>query len=85
MTSYEDSSSPCSESAFPDPDLRFDEETGHWQIGEIDWDEFWAVVRGDGPLNRERLAHKVRAWDEGAWVREAAAEYAAKHARAESA
>ena len=70
---------------FPDVDLRFDEKTGHWQIGAIDWDEFWAVVKGNGPLNRERLAHKVQAWDEGAWVREAAAAYAAKHALADSA
>ena len=71
---------------FPDPDLRYDEETGHWQFGEIDWDEFWAVVKGNGPLNRERIANKVKAWDDGAWVREAAAAYADKHARlAESA
>lgn len=62
----------------PDPDLAFDEETGHWRIGEIDWDEFWATIRGDGPLNRERIAHKVKAWDDGAWVREAATAYAAK-------
>ena len=64
----------------PDPDLSFDEETGNWSVGEIDWDEFWAVVKGDGPLNRERIAHKVAAWDENSWVREAAAAYAAKHA-----
>jgi ring-1,2-phenylacetyl-CoA epoxidase subunit PaaA len=64
---------------FPDPELRYDEETGHWLTGEIDWDEFWAVVKGNGPLNRERLAHKVAAWEEGAWVREAAVAYAAKH------
>ena len=64
----------------PDPDLAFDEDTGHWRIGEIDWDEFWATVKGDGRLNRERLAHKRAAWDDGAWVREAATAYAAKHA-----
>ena len=62
----------------PDPDLRFDEDSGNWQIGEIDWDEFWAVVKGNGPLNRERIAHKVAAWDDNAWVREAATAYAAK-------
>lgn len=62
----------------PDPDLAFDEETGHWRIGEIDWDEFWATIRGDGPLNRERIAHKIKAWDDGAWVREAATAYADK-------
>jgi ring-1,2-phenylacetyl-CoA epoxidase subunit PaaA len=65
---------------FPDPELRYDEETGHWLTGEIDWDEFWAVVKGNGPLNRERLAHKIEAWEDGAWVRDAAAAYAAKHA-----
>ena len=64
----------------PDPDLSFDEATGNWSVGEIDWDEFWAVVKGDGPLNRERIAHKVAAWDENSWVREAAAAYAAKEA-----
>jgi ring-1,2-phenylacetyl-CoA epoxidase subunit PaaA len=66
--------------AIPDPDLEFDEETGHWRIGEIDWDEFWATVQGDGRLNRERMAHKIQAWEDGAWVREAATAYAAKHA-----
>lgn len=65
---------------FPDPDLHFDEESGHWRFGEIDWDEFWAVVSGDGPMNRERIAHKKKAWEDGAWVREAATAYAAKHA-----
>jgi len=64
----------------PDPDLRFDEETGHWLIGEIDWDEFWATIRGDGRLNRERIASKVAAWEDGAWVREAATAHARKHA-----
>ncbi|MFO7699024.1 MAG: 1,2-phenylacetyl-CoA epoxidase subunit PaaA [Acidimicrobiia bacterium] len=62
----------------PDPDLRFDDETGHWRIGEIDWDEFWATIKGDGRLNRERIAHKQRAWNDGAWLREAATAYAAK-------
>jgi ring-1,2-phenylacetyl-CoA epoxidase subunit PaaA len=64
----------------PDPDLEFDEETGHWKIGPIDWDEFWATVKGNGPANRERIAHKNKAWDEGAWVREAALAYADKQA-----
>jgi ring-1,2-phenylacetyl-CoA epoxidase subunit PaaA len=63
---------------FPDPDLRFNEERGHYDFGEIDWDEFWSVVKGNGPMNRERLEHKRRGWDEGAWVREAAAAHAAK-------
>ena len=66
----------------PDPDLRRDEETGHYRTGEIDWSEFATVMRGDGPCNRERLARRVAAHDEGAWVREAAAAYAAKHTAA---
>ena len=49
---------------FPDPDLIYDEGSGHWMIGDIDWDEFWAVVKGDGRLSRERIAAKVRAWEE---------------------
>ena len=63
----------------PDDDLAFDEDTGHWSIGEIDWDEFWSTIKGNGRLNRERIAHKVKAWDDGAWVREAATAHAAKH------
>ncbi len=62
----------------PDPALHFDEATGHWQFGEIDWDEFHAVIGGDGPCNRERLQARRRAHDEGAWVREAAEAYATK-------
>ncbi|WP_282846180.1 1,2-phenylacetyl-CoA epoxidase subunit PaaA [Microbacterium oxydans] len=62
----------------PDPDLRFDEESGQYVIGEIDWDEFFEVVRGNGPCNAERLERRRTAHEEGAWVREAAAEYARK-------
>ena len=62
----------------PDPKLKYDEETENWEYGEIDWDEFWAVVKGDGPCNRERLAARNKAHDEGAWVRAAAEAYAAK-------
>jgi ring-1,2-phenylacetyl-CoA epoxidase subunit PaaA len=50
----------------------------HYDFGAIDWDEFWRVVGGDGPCNRERLAARVKAWDDGAWVREAALAHAAK-------
>jgi ring-1,2-phenylacetyl-CoA epoxidase subunit PaaA len=64
----------------PDPDLRYDAETENWIIGPIDWDEFWRVVKGDGPCNRERLAARRAAHDEGAWVRDAATAYAAKRA-----
>jgi len=63
----------------PDDDLRFDDQTQNWLVGKIDWTEFWDVVKGNGPLNRERIAHKVRAWDENRWVREAATAYASKH------
>jgi ring-1,2-phenylacetyl-CoA epoxidase subunit PaaA len=66
----------------PDPDLRWNEERGHYDFGAIDWDEFWSVLRGNGPCNRERMEHKRSAWDEGSWVREAAAAYAAKHGAA---
>ncbi len=68
----------------PDPDLRWNEERGHYDFGEIDWDEFRRVLAGDGPMNRDRLDHKVRAWEEGAWVREAAAVHAERR-RARSA
>ena len=66
----------------PDPALTYDEESGNWRFGPIDWDEFWRVVRGNGPCNRERLEARRRAHDEGEWVRVAAAAYADKHARA---
>jgi ring-1,2-phenylacetyl-CoA epoxidase subunit PaaA len=65
---------------FPDPDLHYDDESEDWKIGEIDWDEFFAVIKGNGPCNRERLAARRKAHDDGQWVREAAAAYAAKHA-----
>ena len=65
----------------PDPDLKWNEARGHWDFGTIDWPEFYRVVAGDGPNNRERLAMRVKAWDEGAWVREAALEHARKSAR----
>jgi ring-1,2-phenylacetyl-CoA epoxidase subunit PaaA len=64
----------------PDPALRYDEATGDWRFGEIDWDEFTRVIHGDGPLNRERLAARNQAHDDGAWVRAAASAYAAKRA-----
>ena len=64
----------------PDPDLRWNELRGHYDFGPIDWDEFWQVVKGNGPMNRERIRHKLAAWDEGAWVREAASAHAAKRA-----
>jgi ring-1,2-phenylacetyl-CoA epoxidase subunit PaaA len=63
----------------PDPNLRWNPERGHYDFGEIDWEEFYQVVRGDGPCNRQRMEHRVRAFEEGQWVREAAMAYAAKH------
>jgi ring-1,2-phenylacetyl-CoA epoxidase subunit PaaA len=65
---------------FPDADLRWNEARQHWDFGAIDWAEFWRVVGGDGPCNRERLAARVDAWDDGAWVREAALAHADKQA-----
>jgi len=62
----------------PDPDLKFNEKTGHWETGPIDWDDFWAVVKGKGPCNRQRMAHRQKAHDDGAWVREAAMAFADK-------
>ena len=64
----------------PDPDLRWNEERGAYDFGAIEWDEFYAVVKGEGPVARERMEARTKAWEEGAWVREAAAAYAAKHA-----
>ena len=62
----------------PDAELKWNAERGHYAIGTIDWDEFWRVVNGDGPLNRERLATRVAAYEEGQWVRAAAVAYAEK-------
>lgn len=65
----------------PDPDLQWNEQSGHYDYGEIDWSEFWSVINGDGPCNRERLAARVAAHENGAWVREAALAHAAKNAQ----
>jgi len=64
----------------PDPDLKWNEEKKHYDFGEINWDEFWAVVKGNGPCNKQRLAARNKAHAEGAWVREAAMAYANKKA-----
>jgi ring-1,2-phenylacetyl-CoA epoxidase subunit PaaA len=70
----------------PDPDLKWNEERGSYDFGPIDWDEFWRVVKGGGPMNKERLAARQKAWDDGAWVREAALAHAEKRkARKEAA
>ncbi|MFZ4634165.1 MAG: 1,2-phenylacetyl-CoA epoxidase subunit PaaA [Saprospiraceae bacterium] len=64
--------------SIPDPELKWNEARGHYDFGAINWDEFWNVVKGNGPCNKERLKARVDAYDNGAWVREAAAAYAAK-------
>ena len=66
----------------PDPDLRWNEERGHYDFGEVDWAEFKRVLSGDGPMNAQRMAHRVRAHEEGAWVREAAVAYAERRVAA---
>ncbi len=65
----------------PDPDLKWNEERGHYDFGEIDWTEFWQVVKGFGPCNKERLKARNKAWDNGAWVREAALAYSEKQSK----
>jgi ring-1,2-phenylacetyl-CoA epoxidase subunit PaaA len=62
----------------PDPGLRWNDQRKHYDYGELDWAEFKAVLRGEGQCNAQRLAHRRRAHEDGAWVREAASAYAAK-------
>jgi ring-1,2-phenylacetyl-CoA epoxidase subunit PaaA len=62
----------------PDDKLKWNEEREHYDFGEINWDEFWNVVKGNGPCNKERLDARKKAWDEGEWVREAAAAFSEK-------
>jgi ring-1,2-phenylacetyl-CoA epoxidase subunit PaaA len=64
--------------SIPDPDLKWNEARGAYDFGAIDWEEFYAVVRGEGPVAKERLAARVKAWEDGAWVREAALAHAEK-------
>ncbi|MCB0524990.1 MAG: 1,2-phenylacetyl-CoA epoxidase subunit A [Lewinellaceae bacterium] len=66
------------ELTIPDPDIKWNEERGHYDFGEINWEEFHNIIRGNGPCNKERLAARKDAWDQGLWVREAATAYAAK-------
>ncbi|CAG9170215.1 1,2-phenylacetyl-CoA epoxidase subunit PaaA [Cupriavidus pinatubonensis] len=68
----------------PDPGLQWNAERGHYDYSPLDWDEFWRVINGDGPCNRERLATRVKAHEDGAWVREAALAHAAKQAAREA-
>ncbi|MDB2656862.1 1,2-phenylacetyl-CoA epoxidase subunit A [Crocinitomicaceae bacterium] len=62
----------------PDPDLKWNEETGHYEYGEIDWDEFWQVVKGNGPCNKDRIDARRKAKEDGLWVRQAANAHAEK-------
>jgi len=62
----------------PDPDLKWNEERKHYDFGEINWEEFWQVVKGNGPCNKQRLEARCKAHDEGQWVRDAAMAYAKK-------
>ncbi len=62
----------------PDPDLKWNEERGSYDFGEINWEEFWNVVKGNGPCNKQRIKHHVKAHENGKWVREAANAYAKK-------
>jgi ring-1,2-phenylacetyl-CoA epoxidase subunit PaaA len=71
--------------SLPDPELRWNDERGQHDFGQPDWAEFSAVVKGSGPCNAQRIAHRRRADDEGAWVREAATAFARRSARPESA
>lgn len=59
----------------PDPDIYYDEDSGNWVIGEIDWNEFWRVIKGHGPCNKERMEVRQAAHDDGLWVREALQAY----------
>ena len=71
---------------FPDPDLKLNDKTGHWEYGEPDWSEFKRVVQGDGPCNRQRIKRRRDADGSGTWVREAALAFAEKRrARREAA
>mgnify|MGYP005691375185 FL=1 len=62
----------------PDPDLKWNEDKQGYDFGPINWDEFWRVVKGKGPMNRQRVEARQKAWDDGAWVREAALAHAEK-------
>ena len=62
----------------PDPDLVWNEERGRHDFGQPDWDEFYTVVKGGGPCNSQRIAHRRKAHEDGSWVREAAVAFAAR-------
>lgn len=68
----------------PDEHLKWNEERGHYDMGPINWDEFWNVVKGNGPCNKQRVETRKQAWEDGAWVRDAALAYAKKKAERSS-
>ena len=68
----------------PDPDLKWNEKKMHYDFGEINWDEFWNVVNGNGPCNKERMAARIKAHEDGAWVRDAALAYSEKKKQRQS-
>jgi ring-1,2-phenylacetyl-CoA epoxidase subunit PaaA len=65
----------------PDENIKYNEETGHYEFGELNWEEFWHIIAGNGPCNKQRLKARVKAYDDGAWVREAAMAYSEKAAK----
>jgi ring-1,2-phenylacetyl-CoA epoxidase subunit PaaA len=69
----------------PDPDLKWNAERGHYDFGAIDWSEFYAVLKGNGPCNRERLAARVKAHEDGAWFRDALVAHTEKQERRKAA
>jgi len=69
----------------PDPELKWNAGRGHYDFGAIDWNEFHNVIKGNGPCNRDRMRTRVAAWEEGAWVREAAMAHAQKRAARDTA
>lgn len=71
--------------SIPDPELKWNDEKSGYDFGAIDWDEFWRVIKGGGPMNRDRIAARKKAWEEGAWVREAALAHAEKRKAREDA
>lgn len=68
----------------PDPELKWNEKTGHYDHGEINWEEFKQVINGNGPCNKQRMEHHIRVHNEGLWVREAAEAYKLKKAKKEN-
>ncbi|MCZ2101780.1 MAG: 1,2-phenylacetyl-CoA epoxidase subunit A [Chitinophagales bacterium] len=68
----------------PDPNIKFNEKTGHYDFGEINWEEFYQVIAGNGPCNKERLAARIKAHEAGQWVRDAATAYAEKQQQKKS-